>query len=157
MKNFMATWITIQTSDLYDYLCSTQLNALKTLEMADDQTNPIDEIIGDITARIRAEISGNRHNLLSADRTKIPHDLKSFACYLILESAQTRLPGLKLTADQIRLATDAKDYLRRIAQGEVPVSVPDDALVTGDFSSNVGCKVVHHRLRHASGKSLGGF
>ncbi|MDR2603619.1 MAG: hypothetical protein LBC11_03625 [Puniceicoccales bacterium] len=153
----MATWITIQISDLYDYLCSTQLNALKTLEMASDQANSIDEIIGDITARIRAEISGNRHNLLSSDRTKIPHDLRSFACYLILESAQTRLPGLKLTADQIRLATDAKDYLKRIAKGEVPISVPDDAMATGDFGSNVGCQVVHHRTRHASEKSLGGF
>ncbi|MDR2776492.1 MAG: hypothetical protein LBB17_00380 [Puniceicoccales bacterium] len=157
MKNSMATWITIQISDLNDYLCSTQLNALKTLEMANDQTNPIDEIIGDITARIRAEISGNRHNLLSADRTKIPHDLKSFACCLILESAQTRLPGLKMTADQIRLATDAKDYLKRIAQGEVPVSVPDDAITIGDFSSNIGCQVVHRRLHHASEKFLGGF
>ncbi|MDR2778736.1 MAG: hypothetical protein LBB16_00395 [Puniceicoccales bacterium] len=154
----MATWITIQTSDLYDYLCSTQLNVLQTLETASNgPTNPINEIIDDITARIRAEISGNRNNLLSADRTKIPQDLKSFACYLILESAQTRLPGLKLTADQIRLATDAKDYLKRIAQGEIPVSVPDDALAISDFSSNVGCQVVHHRLRHVSEKFLGGF
>jgi hypothetical protein len=127
---------------------------LKTLAIS-DQSNPIDEIIDDMTARVRAEISGNRNNLLNAERTKIPQDLKSFACYLILESAQTRLPDLKLTADQVRLADDARDSLKRIAQGEVPVSVPDNALVASDFSANVGCQVVHRRLRHISEKSFG--
>ncbi|MDR1414147.1 MAG: hypothetical protein LBI56_04430 [Puniceicoccales bacterium] len=153
----MAKWITIQTSDLYDYLGATQLNALKTFELANGQKDPIDDIIVDATARIRAEISGNRNNLLSADRTKIPQDLKSFACYLILESAQTRLPSLKLSADQIRLANDAKEYLKRIARGEVPVSIPDDAKIVRDFTASGGCEVVHSRLCHISRKFLGGF
>lgn len=153
----MATWITIQTSDLYDYLCAPQLNALKSMALALGQTNPMDEIIGAVTARIRAEISGSGKNLLSADGTQIPKDLKSCACYLILESAQTRLPSLKLTADQIRLAGDAREYLKRIAKGEVPVSTPDDATARGDFATNVGCDVVHRRPHSVSGKSLRGF
>jgi hypothetical protein len=161
MKNFtnftMATWITLQTSDLYDYLGVTQLNALKNLELAGEHTKPIDEIVDDVTSRIRAEISGNKNNLLSADRTKIPQELKCFACYLVLECAQTRLPALKLTADQIRLASDAKEYLKRIAQGEIPISMPEDPIVTSDFSTNFGCDVVHSRPRRVSGKTLKGL
>jgi phage gp36-like protein len=153
----MSTWITIQTSDLYDYLCAPQLNVLRNFGQSDDQTNPINEIIDDITARIRAEISGNKRNLLSADKTKIPQDLKSFACYLILESAQTRIPSLKLSVDQVRLASDAKEYLKRIAQGEVPVSIPDEATTVNDFTAGGRCEVVHRRPHHVSGKTLGGF
>jgi hypothetical protein len=153
----MAKWINIQISDLYDYLGATQLNALKTKELATGQSNPIGEIIDDITARIRAEISGNKNNLLSADKSNIPQDLKSSACYLILESAQTRLPCLKLTADQIRLANDAKEYLKRIAQGEVPVSVPDDAVISRDFTTSGGLVVVGSRPRTTSAASLNGF
>ncbi|MDR2737379.1 MAG: hypothetical protein LBB18_00340 [Puniceicoccales bacterium] len=153
----MATWTTIQTSDLYDYLCVTQLNALRNLELAGGQANPIYEIIGDVTTRIRAEISGNKNNLLSSDRNKLPGDLKSFACHLILEYAQTRLPGLKLTDDQIRLANDAKEYLKRVARGEIPISVPDDDAVTNDFAKTTGCEIVHHRENRIYQKCLGGF
>ncbi|MDR1433087.1 MAG: hypothetical protein LBI61_01965 [Puniceicoccales bacterium] len=157
IKIFMATWITIQTSDLYDYLCATQLNALKSTALAPGQTNPVDEIIDAVTARIRAEISGSGKNLLSANGAQIPKDLKSYACYLILESVQTRLPSLKLTADQIRLANDAKEYLKRIAKGEVPVSAPDNATIGGDFTVSASCDVVHSRAYCVSEKSLRGF
>ena len=153
----MATWTTIQIEDLYDYLCAAQLSALQNIQLSEWQINPIHEIIDDVTARIRAEISGNKLNLLSADKTKIPQDLKSCACYIILESAQTRLPSLKLTADQIRLASDAKDYLKRIAQGEIPVSIPDDAIPNTDFSRNSGCEVIKHRPSTVSSKTLQGL
>ncbi|MDR3143896.1 MAG: hypothetical protein LBT64_00125 [Puniceicoccales bacterium] len=153
----MAKWIRIGISDLYDYMCAAQLNALKSMELAAGQTNPIDEIIGGVVARMRAEISGNGKNLLSADAEKIPQDLKSFACYLVLESAQTRLPSLKLSADQIRLASDAKEYLRRVSLGEIPISRADDAIPTVDFLKNIFCDVVHKRHRRVSQTALGGF
>lgn len=153
----MVAWITIQTPDLYDYMAATQVNAIKSVELASWQTNPIDEIIDDVTARIRAEISGNKNNRLSADKTKIPHDLKSVACYLVLESAQVRIPTLKLTEDQVRLANESREYLKRIAQGEVPVSCPDDAQKAADFPKNIGCDVVNYREKVATRESLQGF
>lgn len=155
----MAIWITVNTSDLYDYLIATQVDILRRQSLASGQNDPLIDIITDITARIRAEISGNKKNVLSSDRTKIPQDLKSYACYLILEAAQTRIPGLKLTADQIRLAQSARDYLRRIAMGEVPIAFPDDVAVVNEYMQ-VGqgnIDVVSNRIRIATDRSLMGF
>ncbi|MDR2721076.1 MAG: hypothetical protein LBB15_02195, partial [Puniceicoccales bacterium] len=123
----MASWIKITVNDLYDYLVASQVNVLRRRVLAPGQSDPLGDIICDITARVRAEISGNQRNILSANRLEIPQNLKSAACYLILECAQTRLPALKLTADQIRLADDSREYLKRISQGEVPVELPDRA------------------------------
>ena len=149
-------WITLQLSDLYDYLAAPQVALLKSLALDPSQTNPIDEIIDDVTHRIRAEISGNPNNILSENRTEIPQELKSFACYLVLEYAQTRLCGLKLTADQVRLAEEAKDYLKRIAQGEVPIEYPENGTMN-TFSKNLGCEVVHSRHSIANYNNLQGL
>lgn len=153
----MATWITLQISDLNDYLAANQVQALQTIALANDQDNPLNEIIDDITARIRAEISGNHNNILSMNKTEIPHDLKSCACYLVLEAAQTRLTGLQLSNDQIRMANESREYLKRIAQGEIPISLPDGALSSSEFSKYSGCEVIHHRAPSATSHSLRGF
>jgi hypothetical protein len=156
-RNFMASWIEIKVEDLYDYLVAPQIDALRRRMLVPGQGDPLEDIIGDVTARVRAEISGNQRNLLSANRLEIPQNLKSSACYLILECAQTRLPALKLTGDQIRLANDAREYLKRIAQGEVPVELPDHAECRNAFNPNRGVAVVSSRRRIATGNSLGGF
>ncbi|MDE6432076.1 MAG: hypothetical protein K2L13_01640 [Opitutales bacterium] len=149
----MASWIKITIEDLYDYLISSQVDILRKRMLADKQGDPLADIITDITARIRAEISGNTRNVLSSDKAEIPPDLKSAACYLIMECAQSRIPALKLTEDQVRLANDAREYLRRIAQGEIPVSAPDSDI----FSPNKGVAMISHRERTATGNSLKGL
>lgn len=137
----MASWIEIKVKDLYDYLVSPQVDILRKRMLADGQDDPLIDIITDITARIRAEISGNVRNVLSSNKSEIPPDLKSIACYLIMECAQSRIPALKLTDDQVRLVNDAREYLKRIAQGEVQVSSPDSDI----FTPNMGVSVVSHR------------
>jgi hypothetical protein len=153
----MASWMEIKVEDLCDYLVAPQIDILRRRMLVPGQNDPLEDIIGDVTARVRAEISGNQRNLLSANRLEIPQNLKSSACYLILECAQTRLPALKLTADQIRLANDAREYLKRIAQGEVPVELPEHAECPSIFNPNKGVAVVSSRKRVATGNSLGGF
>lgn len=130
----MASWIEIKVKDLYDYLVSPQVDILRKRMLADGQDDPLIDIITDITARIRAEISGNVRNVLSSNKSEIPPDLKSIACYLIMECAQSRIPALKLT-------DDPREYLKRIAQGEVQVSSPDSDI----FTPNMGVSVVSHR------------
>jgi hypothetical protein len=157
MGKFMASWIEITVDDLCDYLVASQVDVLRRRMLAPGQSDPLADIICDIAARIRAEISGNRRNVLSANKLEVPQNLKSAACYLILECAQTRIPALKLTVDQIRLADDAREYLKRIAQGEVPVELPDQAECPSIFNPNKGVSVVSSRKRAATGNSLGGF
>lgn len=153
----MASWIEITVEDLYDYLVAPQIDTLRKRALAPGQDDPLEDIIGDVTARVRAEISGNQRNMLSANKREIPQNLKSTACYLILECAQTRFPALKLANDQIRLADDAREYLRRIAKGEVPVELPDHAECPSAFNPGKGVAVVASRRRVATGDSLGGF
>lgn len=149
----MASWIEIKVEDLYDYLVSPQVDILRKRMLADDQGDPLGDIIADVTARIRAEISGNTRNILSTNQSEIPSELKSAACYLIVECAQSRIPALKLTDDQIRLVNDAREYLKRIAQGEVPVSVPDSDV----FNPQKGVAVVAYRERVATNDTLKGL
>lgn len=70
-----------------------------------------------------------------------------------MECAQSRIPALKLTDDQVRLVNDAREYLKRIAQGEVQVSSPDSDI----FTPNKGVSVVSHRERVATGRTLKGL
>ncbi|MDR2735758.1 MAG: hypothetical protein LBB20_02895 [Puniceicoccales bacterium] len=149
----MTNWIKIIPEDLYDYLVAQQVDALRKQALAKHQIDPIMEIIKDVSSRIRSEIKSNRQNVLSATAGAIPLELKSAACSLILEIAQTRIPGLKLSEDQIRLADQARESLRRVAKGEVAISVPDEAK---DYQP-VGVEVVTHRENTVTGETLGGF
>ncbi len=153
----MASWIEIKVTDLYDYLASSQVDILRKRILSAGQEDPLNDIINDVTARVRAEISGNVRNVLSSNKLEIPADLKSTACYLILECAQSRIPALKLTDDQIRLADDAREYLKRISLGEIPVSVPDGMENLDRFNPNKGIEVVTCRERIAKGINLRGF
>lgn len=124
----MPAWITITSSDLNDYLVGAQVNALKTAALASGQTDPFPRVMADIVERARREIQACPTNKLSATASTIPPELKSQACYLIIEAMQARLPGLKLTEEQRTLISDAKDYLKRIAKCEIPITEPPDPL-----------------------------
>jgi hypothetical protein len=125
----MITWITIKVEDLYAYLMATQVDILRKCALAKNQGDPVAEVIRDISLKIRAQIGSNRKNVLSQQPYAIPPELKSEACVLILEVAQTRIPGLKLTADQIRLADQARLQLQKVVSGEIAISTPEDRII----------------------------
>ncbi|MDR0590773.1 MAG: hypothetical protein LBG09_02905 [Puniceicoccales bacterium] len=149
----MATWITIEVEDLYAYLVAAQVDILRRGALAKQQGDPVEGVIGDIVLRIRAQIASNRKNVLSQRPYAIPPELKAEACILILEVAQSRIPGLKLTADQVRLADQARLQLQRVVNGEVAISVPDDRLL--DVQQSIS--IVHSRPKAATAFQLRGF
>ncbi len=122
----MTAWISITPDNLNDYLAAAQVSAFRTKALAAGQSDPLVEIITDVARRIRTEIRGCPSNRVSATDGALPPELKSTAIALIVEAAQTRLPGLKLTDEQKRAADNARAYLLRIARCEVPVSAPDN-------------------------------
>ncbi|MDR0351771.1 MAG: hypothetical protein LBH49_04005 [Puniceicoccales bacterium] len=149
----MANWIKIIPRDLYDYLVAEQVDALRKQALAKHQSDPLVEIIKDVSSMIRSEIKSNRQNTLSSSADALPVELKSVACSLILEIAQTRIPGLKLSEDQIRLANQSREHLKRVAKGDVFVSIPEDA----DNSQALGLEVISHRETIVTGETLKGF
>ncbi|MDR0418072.1 MAG: hypothetical protein LBH08_01375 [Puniceicoccales bacterium] len=153
----MTTWITIKVDDLYTYLVATQVDILRKCALAKNQGDPVVEVIRDISLKIRAQIANNRKNALSQQPYTIPPELKSEACILILEVAQTRIPGLKLTTDQIRLADQARLQLQKVVSGEIVVSMPEGHVVEVQKSIEKSIEVVCHRPKIATNQHLKGF
>jgi hypothetical protein len=149
----MTPWITIKIEDLYAYLIAAQVDVLRKCALAKNQNDPVVEIIQDISLKVRAQIVSCKKNTLSQQPYAVPPELKSETCILILEVAQTRIPGLKLTVDQIRLADQARLQLQKVASGEIIISVPTDRVPISQKSITV----VHCRPKNATGQSLKGF
>jgi hypothetical protein len=152
-SKFMATWITIKVEDLYAYLVAAQVDILRRVALGKHQGDPVAEVIGDVALRIRAQVASHWKNALSQQPYAIPPELKAEACILILEVAQSRIPGLKLTADQVRLADQARLQLQKVVNGELAISVPDDRLPEVQRSISV----VHIRPKMATAFQLRGF
>ena len=139
--------------DLYAYLMAAQVDILRKCALGKNQGDPVEEIIRDISLKIRAQIASNKKNALSQQPYAIPPELKSEACILILEVAQTRIPGLKLTADQIRLADQARLQLQKVINGEIIIPIPEDCLMGVQRS----IEVISYRPRVATDRHLKGF
>jgi hypothetical protein len=154
----MTPWITISTETVYDYLAAPQVEVLRRSVLANQQEDPLRSIIHDICEQMRAEISGNPHNRLDSTPYTIPPHLKATACWLIIEAAQTRIPGLKATEDQIRLAEQSQQRLQRIAQGELPIGNPNSVDTSGTYRRpGATLQVIHARDAQATGQTLSGF
>jgi phage gp36-like protein len=137
----MPRWTAITIDDLNDTKLAALVDALRTAALAGGQDDPSDEIIRNVVARIRAEISGCKTNVLDIDPTKIPNDLKSLACRMIIREMQSRLQE-PLNEDERQEKRDDLEYLRRIAKCEVPVAVPDDPETTPEVQQGGGVEVV---------------
>ncbi len=151
------SWSPLTPADVLACLASAQVDALRQRALAPGQNDPLPTIIADVTARVRAEVRGNRRNRVERDETLLPPELKLAAAHLALESLQARLPNLALSPDQIRLMGEARALLARVARGEVPISVPAQPESTLDATSQYGVEVVSHGRRRVSGHNLDGF
>ncbi len=130
----MSTWITLHSDDLLPYLNAGQLDALRTQALGDGQPDPLPALIADIVERLRTEIRSAPANRLSQTPGSIPPELRGVAAALVIEAAQTRLPGLTLSADQVRAANAARHFMERVAKGEIPVSAPADPVPVAESS-----------------------
>jgi hypothetical protein len=146
----MTKWKEIGVQDLYTYLAVAQVDALRRASIGDH--DPVCDIIFDVISNVRANISSNKKNILSKRTNAVPPELKSVVCILILEHLQARIPGFKLTDDQIRIANDARMTVQKIARGEIYVSIPDDGMYE---SARVA--VLSSRRHEAYGSAMKGL
>lgn len=151
------TWITFSESHIFRYLAAPQVEALQAAALAAGQANPLPEIIADTAARVRNEIRGNPTNRVSAVATEVPPELIGAAAALAIEAAQTRLPGLSLTAEQIRLANDSRSMLRRVAAGTFPITLPTTIEDPDRTQRNLRADVVSSRARTFTRERMAGL
>lgn len=141
------SWTTITIADLKDAKVSALVEACRTAALGSGQTDPVPNIIANVTARIRAEISGCAQNVLDADTAKIPADLKSLAARMIMREAMSRLQQ-QLTEDEREEQRNDLRYLERIAKCDVPVGAPDTPLTTTEVQSAAGTPRMTARARN---------
>ena len=123
----MNSWIVIAVDDLNDYLVGAQMSALRASALATGQADPFTNIMHDRANYVRNRIS--KRIQISLTPYAVPPELKTSACWLIIESMQTRIPSLKLSEDQKRLIDRAYKDLDIAATPELPITVPDDPVV----------------------------
>lgn len=153
----MSAWISITADDLNDYLVAAQVTALRTVAMGVGQTDPFTRVMHDVCTRIRTEVQGCKGNLVSLTPYTIPPELKVYACHLIIEALQTRIPRLEFSDSQKAQCDQAREYLRRISKCEIPVSQPDDPNETPDIQSGNGISAVTTTPRLTGRSRLSGL
>jgi hypothetical protein len=119
------SWTTLTSDELLPYLAAAQLNALQTKALGTDQTDPTPTLMSDIAKRVRALVASGGW-AISATSDTLPALLHGPAAALVVELAQTRIPGFSLTTEQTRQADQARDLLAKIASGLVAVETPTD-------------------------------
>ena len=120
----MKIWKTITFDDLKTYLFEPQLQALMQYMTTPGEPHHLNTIIEDTLSRVRAEVHGIIKNPLDDDHRTIPPEVRMAAAYLVIEAIQARVPGFSLTPEQKENAKNARELLRRISKGEVPVLPP---------------------------------
>lgn len=124
------SWTTLTPDDLSTYLAAPQVKALQTKALASGQSDPVAAIIEDVATRVRAELRASGRIVLSATEGTLPPELRRTVLALVIEAAQTRLPGLALTPEQKRAADQARDILALAIAGKLTLSAPDDPETT---------------------------
>lgn len=131
-------WINITTDDLRDTKASALIDAYQGAALGDTQTDPVPRAIEKVCDRIRAEIQSSKKYRVSATPHSIPPSLVELAGNLIAWRMHGRLNvlnALPITEQDKIDHADDKDYLKRIARGEVTIETPDDPEPTPEVQS----------------------
>lgn len=150
-------WLTLTPQDIYDYLAAPQAQALQQSILATEQDDPLPTLISDICKQVRATLAANPALTLSATVDSIPPELKPATCALIIETAQTRIPGLLLNEDQKQLAREARILLQHAANGRFGITKPDDPESAGIYQTTSGIEVASKRNNPITRQHLRGL
>lgn len=147
----MSAWIIITPQHLTDYLVAAQVSALRTAALGAGQTDRFTAVMQDRCSYLRNRLS--KRVRISATPLSVPPELKSQACWLIIEALQVSLPALKLDDDQVRVVQRAYKDLDIAGTDELPVSTPDDP-ATPAVQSGGAAQVASSSRRQATRASL---
>jgi phage gp36-like protein len=133
-------WISLTLADLNVGKVAALVTQLRTAALAENQPDPVPEVVTNATNRIRQEIAAGGKTVLDADATKIPPSLKSLAVRMVLREAQSRLNalgGLPLSEDERQEEKNDLRYLERIANGNPTVEASTNPEATPSVQAAV--------------------
>ena len=156
------TWAVITAADLAPFLVAPQLTALRTVALAQGQNDPFDDLLPICAGRVRDYIVSNPRNLLSATPNSVPPGTCVWClCWLMIEALQARVPTLKLTEDQKKEISNAKNELekirRAVANNQLLIPQPDDPELDPAQSFGPQAYTVSSSPRLATRETLSGL
>lgn len=126
------SWIVITEAAVRSTLAAAELSALRTVQLAAGQADPLAEIIARTVDEVRGYVAAYSQNRLGADGT-IPAELESAALALVRYRLATRLPIKTLLTDARKdEQRDALTLLRDVAGGRFAIVPPDDGGTPAD-------------------------
>jgi hypothetical protein len=152
-------WITLQATDLNDYLVGAQATAVRTAALAPGQADTWTNVSTDVLNEIRGAIRGgsvkNRVPIVvSMTPLSIPPELKRTALVMIRNAMQGRIPSLKLTDDQKDEYKRALRLVERIQEGDATVAMPPDPLQPDTQQHGAPAQIIHSDHRQYKRKDL---
>lgn len=150
------SWITLTEAGVQTKLAGAELAALKTAALAVGQTNPLPEVISQITREVRGYVAACARNVLGTEGT-IPDELELAALNRIRYELATRLPVASLLTDARKDANRAAtEQLKEVAAGRFLLVAPATA-ATAQAASGTGVQVVTNSTPQASRARLSGL
>lgn len=123
-------WRSLTARDVQTQLSADELDDLQSFSLADGQTDPLPEIIGQVTDECRGYIMANARNKLGPSGT-IPPQVIGAAVSIVRWRLAGRL-GIGKAAEQLQTPqrqqdySDATQFLKDIAAGKISVEQPPD-------------------------------
>lgn len=149
------TWIIIAEADVISKLSGPELAAMKTAALQAAQTDPLPEVIEQVTKEIRGYVAACSENVLG-DGATIPDELLGFAINRIRYELATRLPVASLLT---QARTDANNQaitaLRDVAACKFKVIAPTTP--SADQAAGTGVELVTSSTRVATRAKLSGL
>ena len=156
-------WVVITVDDLYSRLVGPQVDALRNASLGDNQTGDFvfNDVMPDVTARIRQYIASNPRNQLSQTAYAVPPECKWMAVWLTLQDMVNRLTiALPLDENQkkqIDRANADLNLLRNLTPPWLAISTPVDPQPNPELTVGVPATVVHADWRQMTRHSLKGL
>jgi len=151
-------WITLQATDLNDYLVGSQAAAVRSSALAAGQADTWTNVMTDVVNEIRSAIRGSLRNQVSMTPLSIPPDLKRAALVLIRSALAGRIGiAIELTQTQLDEAKVAARLIERIQENKVVITAPPDPLIPDDQQRGTPATVIRHERRRYTGRSMRGL
>lgn len=153
-------WSAIIVDDLFPYLISAQIGALRTAALSTSSPNqgdPFVQIMPNMAARVRAAISTCQNNSLSLTTNSVPPSAKWVLIWLVLEEMQTRIPSLNFSKSQLLTISDCKQWLSDVAACKVAIEQPIDPDTDSALAVGPNAFLINPYTRLSTPQSLSGL
>lgn len=148
-------WITITEDHIKTRITGDELEAARTAALADNQPDPVADVVAQITREVRGYVAANPLNRIGQGQT-IPDECLKSALALIVKELCGRLPGKVLLKDERQKANDdAVMFFRDVAAGKFRIEQPQ--VDTEEKISGPATQLVASRPRLATRERMQGL